>query len=97
MHNIISPLPGGRRLNWLELQRIFCDEIVLDFVVNCCYMDVSSIKIINPKQAYLEDIVGSVLTTTIEKMLQLNISDELFCFPVHIKVMFILYCSLLNV
>ena len=43
-------------------------------------------------QAYLSYIVGLVSDYSIKQILQLSKSDRLVGFPVHRKVMLILYC-----
>ena len=47
-------------------------------------------------QAYLSYIVGLVSDYSIKQILQLSKSDRLVGFPVHRKVMFIVYYSLLS-
>lgn len=46
-------------------------------------------------EAYLRDIMG--LVTNYNKVnIMIKKSDKFFAFPVHVKVMFIRYCSLLS-
>ena len=45
----------------------------------------------------LERLLVQFQTTTIKQIWKENESQKLFCFPVHMKVLFTLHCSLLRV
>ena len=46
---------------------------------------------------YLGDIAGSVRDQHNQANIAIKQVTQIFCFPVHIKVMFTLFCSLLSV
>lgn len=48
-------------------------------------------------EVHLEEIVGPVLDHFIKVNITIKQVTYFFGFPIHIKVMFLLYCSLLNV